>query len=298
MSALDETSPGISDAPPVERPRLRRWLAALLGLLWPGAGHLYAGEVSRAAVLLLIQLVTLPAVAWLMVERGSGIFAMWAPILAVFLFRIWVLVDGWRAAARGRGMPWSASRRWIVLVVVTFCVWLLEDFSLTTVRSRLARAVRIPSEAMEPTILSGDYLLISPLAAERVTHGTLVAWDAEERGELLQRVIGLPGDTLRMADTTLWRNGQKVSEPYARYAPMNIGTLLEDRRDRYWGPLVVPSDSLFLLGDNRDRSGDSRYFGFAPLDRVVAEPRRVYFSRDPETGKIRWHRIGVDLRRP
>lgn len=301
--------PRTTAAPP------KPWIAALLGVLWPGAGHLYAGEVRRAGVLALITLAALPVLAWSMRGVAAGPVSMWAPMLAFICFRVWVLVDGWRAATRRSDPPWTARRRWVVLLAATAAFTILMDVEFTMVREQVARAVRIPSRSMEPTILSGDYLLISPLV-EPVSRGAVVVWRDQRRGgEFVHRVIGLPGDTLRMAGTTLWRNGREVDEPCAQYeglidtsasvplvseasagaTPSNDAAPPAMRRARQWGPYVVPPDSVFLLGDNRDFSADSRYFGPARLDQVLATPRKVYFSRDPESGAFRWRRFGLEL---
>jgi signal peptidase I len=246
----------------------------------------------------MVQLLSLPVVVWLMLEAGAGVITMVAPLLVFAMYRLWVLVDGWRAAMRRPRPLWSGLRRWGLLVVATACVWLIMEIELAAVHAQLARAAKIPSHAMEPTILRGDYLLLIPLSADEVRHGTLAVWNDDTRGEFLYRVVGLPGDTLQMSGSTFWRNGRKVSEPYARYDQTEERMSDEVRRVRYWGPLIVPRDSVFLLGDNRDSSADSRYVGFAPLEQLVAQPRRVYLSRDPATGEFRWARIGTVFRQP
>jgi len=110
--------------------------------------------------------------------------------------------------------------------------------------------------------------------------------------EYVHRVVGLPGDTLEMRDYRLFRNGTPVDELYpplpdsaaAAGAPPRAGT---------WGPLVVPRDSLFLLGDNRAHSLDSRFRGFIPRGSVVGVPAWIYYSRDPATGEVRLDRVGL-----
>jgi signal peptidase I len=133
----------------------------------------------------------------------------------------------------------------------------------------------------------------------------------------IKRLVGLPGDTLQMKRGMLYRNGQQLHEPYAVHhepgrsedkihrsrmrdwqaqylAGVSLGDYNPDLQD--WGPLVVPTDSFFGLGDNRDASYDGRYYGFAPLSYIRGRPWVVYFSRARDRGsafgRIRWDRLG------
>jgi signal peptidase I len=132
---------------------------------------------------------------------------------------------------------------------------------------------------------------------------------------VIKRVVGLPGDTLAMVDGVLLRNRVPVAEPYTQLTD-SLGAVshhLEDgrawhlahlvRKDatayrptmRNWGPIVVPEDSAFVLGDNRDESFDSRFWGAVGIDRIRGRPIAAYFSIEtkPDGGSaIRWERIG------
>jgi signal peptidase I len=113
-----------------------------------------------------------------------------------------------------------------------------------------------------------------------------------------------------MSEGIFSRNGKVVDEPYARRSsdPQVAPNAVSDRpspvdtmRARQggpetWGPLVVPDDSLFLLGDNRARSADSRYRGFFPMTSILGRLRMIYYSWNSETGKVRWERIGEPTR--
>jgi signal peptidase I len=135
----------------------------------------------------------------------------------------------------------------------------------------------------------------------------------------VKRLIGMPGDTLAMEGGVLYRNGLRVDEPYAVHAdptrsedPMQRAKMRQwqvphlagrdtasyqpDLQD--WGPIVVPADSFFMMGDNRDSSYDGRYWGFLPRQNVRGRPLVVYFSYDPSSWRslpfltaVRWGRI-------
>ena len=176
--------------------------------------------------------------------------------------------------------------------------------------------------AMEPSLLNGDWFTSIDFAqpgkvAPEIKRGDLVlySWPPDTTKHFVKRVVGLPGDTLSMKAGILSRNGNVVSEGFAwhespevdpvvdefgwqrPYLSASGGTSASYRPSRNeWGPIVVPPDSYFVLGDNRDNSLDSRYWGFVATHLLVGKARRVYFSRDPSTGAIRWRRLGHALR--
>jgi signal peptidase I len=179
---------------------------------------------------------------------------------------------------------------------------------------------------MTPTLLIGDfvYVLKTPAARKKIGIGSVVVFESvEEPGlKVVKRVVGMPGDTLTMTGGTLRRNGQDLMEAYAVHQNPSRSEDAQQRakmrawqvdhttgiaRDSYspdlqdWGPLVVPPDSFMALGDNRDASYDSRYYGFIPFDQVIGQPRVIYLSRERDTTAgskrgVRWSRIGQQVR--
>jgi signal peptidase I len=220
--------------------------------------------------------------------------------------------------------PLRWAWEWSKSLVMAFALFLL-------IRTFVVEAFRIPTASMERTILVGDFLLVNKAAYGAQVPGThvrLPAFTDPEWGDVVvfipphdpqrhyvKRLLGLPGDTLAMRDKVLFRNGQMVAEPYVQhgnqpdvhapamnwqleYAVGRRGRRWRPTRDN-WGPLVVPEDRYFVLGDNRDDSEDSRYWGFVPGENLQGKPLFVYYSFDPTlvrrapwlTG-IRWDRIG------
>ena len=169
---------------------------------------------------------------------------------------------------------------------------------------------RIPSQSMEPTLLVGDFLLVnkeisrdpfpSVLAPTNQIHrGDLIVfhYPVEPSLHLVKRVIGLPGDHIRLRDGHVFVNGQQIAEPYAVFRPSMPDSYRDDFPrmssavsgvDSHWwiqmrslvsdGELTVPPDNFFVLGDNRNDSEDSRYWGFVPRDAIVGKPFLIYFS--------------------
>ncbi len=224
--------------------------------------------------------------------------------------------------------PPSLLREWTRAILIAVVVWLF-------MRIFLVEAFRIPSGSMEPTLLQGDFLFANKavfgaeipflhrrLPAAREPHdGDLVIFDSvEEPGrKLVKRLMGVPGDTVSMRNGEVIRNSRELDEPFAVHADpvlsetpavrarmraWQLPHLIEVAPETYdpdlhdWGPIVVPPDSLFVLGDNRDASYDGRYWGFVPRGNVRARPMFIYFSYDPASWRalpfltaIRWRRI-------
>jgi len=297
--------------------------AALLSLLTPGLGHLYAGN-TRAALVIGILVAPLAALLFLLVVLAAP------PALPFVLFGAGLLltvVIGIPTHAvlvsrrAGSGYQLQAFNRpyvYIAFVLLVGVVWQRGSYLLSKVY--IAEAFRIPSTASEPTLLVGDYIYVVkfPASVRRPHLDSLLVFRSLEQSDLrvVKRAVGLPGDTISMRDGLLYRNARQVSEPYTRrrdppipsddqyvsrmrawQLPHLVGrdpmSYVPSPRD--WGPLVVPSDSFFAVGDNRDESYDSRFYGFVPFANIVARPRLIYFSYEPGSG-VRWERIGQRIR--
>ncbi|MEO7890132.1 MAG: signal peptidase I [Vicinamibacterales bacterium] len=183
------------------------------------------------------------------------------------------------------------------------------------VRTWVLQAFKIPSGSMEKGLLVGDHLIVNKmtfaptataferaiLPARGLKRGDVVVFKAPEQPDrdLIKRVIGLPGDTLELHRKVVYINGQPLDElRYVHYMePPSTGGAprLDDRREEY-GPVTVPAHQYFMMGDNRDNSEDSRYWGFMPESYVKGQALFLYFSLgDAATpggiGGVRWNRL-------
>lgn len=218
---------------------------------------------------------------------------------------------------------------WTKSIAVAFVLFLV-------IRTFLVQAFKIPTGSMEDTLLIGDFLLVNKAVYGAQVPGTdvrLPGFDDVDRGDIVvfvypdpyneyepdpdyvKRVMGLPGDTLAMREKALFVNGERQVEPYVRHvdglddqyrpqfawqrqflvAGVDSETYRPSRDD--WGPIVVPPGHYFVMGDNRDNSADSRYWGFVPEEAIKGQPLIVYFSKNtgkpiPWVDEIRFGRIG------
>jgi signal peptidase I len=201
---------------------------------------------------------------------------------------------------------WAKTLVFAVVIFLVFRTFLLATFVIT-------------SGSMENTLLVGDFLLVNrtslgspiPGTALRIPgyaepdHGDIIVFRADHAPglDIIKRTIGIPGDTLWMTDAVLFRNGERVDEPYVVHDPSvpdnNDASMVwqlehlapgVDRstyrptRDN-WGPLVIPEERYFMLGDNREYSLDSRFWGLVERKKMKGKPIFVYYSYDKEALK-------------
>ena len=176
------------------------------------------------------------------------------------------------------------------------------------IRTFVVQAFKIPSGSMKDTLLVGDHLLVNKFiygVKIPFTDGkTLIPVSEPERGDIvvfkypqnpekdyIKRVIGIEEDVIKIVDKKLYVNGEPVNHEYARYTDNTVFPAWRNPRDNL-GPVTVPEDSLFVMGDNRDNSHDSRFWGFVDLNDVKGEAFIIYWSWDRESFDIRWSRIG------
>ncbi|MGC8871832.1 MAG: signal peptidase I [Caldimicrobium sp.] len=175
------------------------------------------------------------------------------------------------------------------------------------IRTFIVQAYKIPSGSMIPTLLVGDYLLVNKLSfgiRNPIKDDFLYRWGVPHRQEIvvftypedkkldfIKRVIGLPGDTVEIINKKVFVNGRPLSEPYVQFTDNTVYPKEISPRDNF-GPVKVPPGHIFVLGDNRDQSYDSRFWGFVPIHSLKGKALIIYFSWDSEKGRIRFSRIG------
>ena len=175
----------------------------------------------------------------------------------------------------------------------------------------IVQAFQIPSQSMENTLLVGDYLLVNKLCYggagmgdhlmpyQKISRGDIIVfhYPVDPTQHFVKRVIGVPGDHLRMISKKVWINGKPVDEPYVRFLepPNNmfrdnfprVDIAAPGMEGKWWlemrklvedGQLIVPEGHYFVMGDNRDDSQDSRSWGFVPRENIIGRPLLIYWS--------------------
>lgn len=204
--------------------------------------------------------------------------------------------------------------------------WTITIILLLFGTTTLMQAFVIPTGSMEDTLLIGDHLIVDKLAyapGGAIT-GKLLPYTPIQRGDIIvfrypidtrqtfvKRVIGVPGDRLHLVNKQLYLNGQAVAEPYKFHKTEYIDSYRDnfpsppntpvykpglDMLEKHVvnGEIVVPENHYFAMGDNRDLSLDSRYWGFVPRENIVGKPLIIYWSYDAPTERLQSPMIGLD----
>ena len=183
------------------------------------------------------------------------------------------------------------------------------------VRTFIVQAFKIPTGSMEPNLLVGDHLLVNKfkfaptltsvekmvLPIDEIKRGDVIVFKYPEDPErdFIKRVIGLPGETIELRNKKVHINGKPLDEPYAHFLfpPDEEGQPADANFDvrRQYGPVTVPAEHYFMMGDNRDNSQDSRYWGFVKREKIRGKAFLIYWSWNGDTHWLRWRRLGMYL---
>ena len=175
------------------------------------------------------------------------------------------------------------------------------------IRTFIVQAFKIPSGSMEDTLAIGDHILVNkfiygmkiPFTDTRFwklrdpRRGDVMVFEYPEdpSKDFIKRVIGTPGDTVEVKDKKVFVNGQPYENPHEIHKEKDLFPKEQNPRDNM-GPVKVPADSYFMMGDNRDRSYDSRFWGFVKSDKIKGLAFIKYWSWDNEHFRVRWRNIG------
>ncbi len=285
------------------------WLGVFLSNLIPGLGQWYVGRKMKGFAFLIFAVLLFSAE-----ERHALAFPM--RVLLYFLS----MQDAFDTAARINGARDRFFGQERPLLAFIFIMTALHAVPYgDIVRSNIAQAYVIPSGSMSPTLKIGDRILVdqSREARNSVRRGDVIVFKYPGHSErnYIKRAIGMEGDKVQIIDDMLYINERRVATTPVDYVPepgqrpvaaydkvLYYEEYLDrtsyriqlryDRAQSDAGPWVVPAGSLFVLGDNRDNSQDSRFFGFVPKGNVEGKAVKIFWSWDAATSRVLWGRIG------
>ena len=300
------------------------WRAALLGIAAAGLGQLYSGRPLRAIVvhllaasggLLCITAIFIPSRPWNIIAPIAGLLLMWLLALGD---------AAWCAKKAAPDYQLKPYNRWYVYLLLIALVALEQEVAKPFFRARFAGLKNVTG-SMLPTLMPGDYVYVNRRAyVDRAPkRGDIVyfRYPPNPSVTFLKRVVAEGGDVLRIEHKRVYLNGQPVPEPHAQFEYASNLPLRDDfppsaslveTLPTSWGidpawrqdlphftrtdGLHVPQDCVFVLGDNRDNSLDSRFWGLVPRANVLGRAEVIYFSWNAEAHRARWDRLGETLK--
>jgi len=295
------------------------WVALVLSLLSFGVGHVYCGRIVKGLAifsgwslfsLLFVTTALLPASTATLV----GLIAI--PAIGLLVLYFYAAFDAWRLARQASENYTLKDYNRGVFYALLITLAPLQSFgTLTAVREFTFEAFYIPTRSMTPTVLAGDRVLVNKLFRRATVprRGDLIVFRNPGLGAevFIKRVVAISGDTVELRDNKLWINGEalprqpipreELKEIQARipgqvYHEENAGrryrVMLGDppsasTEHKNLAPTLVPQRSVFVLGDNRDNSFDSRAFGCIHAGDIVGYPQYLYFPA------VTWSRFGA-----
>ena len=280
-----------------ERTLRRKPTLAGLMSIFPGLGQLYNGQVYKAALFAILPVSFL--LALILDSPFPPPFNIALPVFIYLAVRVAIIADAFVIARRlGDRYELKRFNKWYVYVVFLLGLFFYQTAEKAVLRSYM-QAFKIPSGAMVPTLLIGDYILVAKKSYSggklpQRTDVIVFLFPEDETKIFIKRVIGLPGDTVEIKNKAVYINGEPLNEPYIQHVDPRMLPNQVMPRDNL-GPLTLPAASYFVLGDNRDQSLDSRFWGYVKLEKITGKVRVLYWSWDTHSSEVRWERIGKTL---
>lgn len=273
--------------------------AAFLSFLMLGLGQISCGKIKRGVFIYIAGLLLTPVAIIILTKSIAPFNILISGALYVGLF-LFAIID---AISIARNPENTLRMKPIIGYILLVAIWqadsrIVKPIIAGTVKQDFVQAYKIPSGDMKPTLLVGDQILVDKhiYQSSEPNRGDIVIFPfpVNPKQDFIKRVVAIGGDTIEIKEKQVYLNGELLSEPYAVHNDSHVIPADQHPRD-YFGPVTVPDDSVFTMGDNRDNSHDSRFWGFVKKDTVKAKIINLYWSWDKEAGKVRWDRIGKPI---
>jgi signal peptidase I len=258
-------------------------LAFLLSLVTPGLGQIYNGQFKKGIFYLIGFLLAYIVFSFLL-SKFYGLIVYLIIILGFFVF---ILIDALRGATKLKAIALKPYNKWyIYLIIFLLSMVVIRPLLGWTIRNNIARAYKIPSSGMEPTLLVGDHLIadMKIYKGEKPKRGDIIIFEfpKDPSKDFIKRVIATEGEKVEIIRNKIHINDQLMDDPWGHFSLPRSS--IED-----YGPVKVPQGCLFVMGDNRDNSQDSRFWGFVNIKKVKGKALYLYWAKNKS-------RIGIELK--
>jgi signal peptidase I len=265
-------------------------VALLLSFITPGLGQTYNGRLKRGAIFYLVGffLAAVLLFSGLFFKFYGMIFCL-AILLLLFLF---ILSDAFIGAVKLKEIALKPYNKWhLYLIIFLISTFVIQPFVSSSIKNNIARAYKIPSSAMEPTLLVGDHLIANMkiYKKEIPKRGDIVIFEypKDPSKDFIKRVIGLEGEKVEIVQNKIYINDKLLNDPWGYYQESGVTKYFQGLEN--FGPVAVPKESLFVLGDNRNNSQDSRFWGYVNIKKLKGKALYIYWAKNKS-------RIGIEIK--
>jgi signal peptidase I len=277
------------------------FLAAILSLLFPGVGQIYNGQLRKAIIFIFISLF-LPSLLYFTGLQYSFYGLVFIGIISVGFFYFYVVIDAVLVSRQVKETVLKPYNRWFIYIAFAVVSLLISEFNTSEFIGYAVRGIKAfknPTSGMEQTMLVGDHFYVNLKAYKDKlpANGDVIVFRYPEdtTKNFIKRVMAAEGDTIEIQNKKVIVNGKAIDDTHASFQDKKIIPALEQPRDNMKA-VKVPAGTIFVLGDNRDMSSDSRHWGFLEKKHIIGKVLYVYWSWDKKAGEIRWDRIGHVIR--
>ncbi len=306
------------ETPPYKKRHV--WVSVVLSFFGSGLPLIYCGNLKGGILLLLATFVF----EYIFLISNAFIMTFtWLVISVIISLAVFagILIFNIRYTNKANYDKSPRIRKtWLWIIFVFLGLNILSSFSSDFIKATIIESYRIPSGAMERTLLKGDYLLANKFiygskltilltdiklpACDEPKPGDIIIfkYPMDQKQNYIKRVVAIGGDKIKIFNKQLFVNDQYIPPPPGSQF-MDSTHVYPHFNEGKWGMGIrdnmpvkeVPIGYLFIMGDNRDNSADSRFWGFLDRKLVIGKPMYIFFSWDSEKHRIRWERIGLRL---
>ena len=256
------------------------FLAPFLTLLVPGLGQLYNGDLKKAVLFYLAQFVVfIPPFIIGLQYSPDGLFAILGMVAVFYLIAMGEAT--WRSLVIKK-ITLKPYNKWYVYCLIILSANLVAGSFNSTFKQSLIgiKPFYLPSGSNEPTLMTGDHVMVD-LRKKTPVKGTFMVFTfpGNPKKDYLKRVIATEGDLLEIKNKRVFVNHKKLNEPYVVHQDSKILPKNASTRDNL-GPVRIPAGKVFVMGDNRDRSYDSRFFGPVDQPALIGTVLYIYWAKD------------------
>lgn len=250
--------------------RRKPWLALLLSFLTPGWGQFYNGQWKKGLLFFILE-----AIGGCVSYAAMGEFATAAMAFGtLMLLSLFIAGEAYFTARSHADYPLQQCNKWWVYTTLVVAGLMVSFTMEVTVRSQWYKPYKVPTGSMLQTLQIGDRFIAEILDEDdTLSHGQIAVFiEPGSTNHFVKRIIGLPGERIFIRNKEVFVNDIPLDEPYVQHTKTDF----QPQRDNF-GPYRLKNDEYFLMGDNREKSYDSRFFGPINRNKIVAKAAYIFF---------------------